>query len=446
MPAIVNSVIKDSIARQLDIVQGDEILFINETMPRDLIDYKFLICSEDISLHIKRVSGEEEIIDIEKDEDEDLGINFESAVFDKIIPCNNRCIFCFVDQQPKGLRKSLYVKDDDWRLSYLQGTYITLTNLTKSQKDRIESLRPGPLYISVHTTNPELRAFMLKNEKARDIMNLLEWLNELDIPVHTQIVLCPGINDGKELDRTLNDLFRFKSNILSVAVVPVGITKFRKDSTLSKVDKNISRTVITQINNFNKDAGYQFVYPSDEFFIQAGFEMPNTDFYGNFGQLDDGVGACRTLLDDFEKHKHLLPVSLKEPEEYTFVTGEIAFNAVCQIAKGLNKINNLKVEVIPIKSKFWGADITVTGLITGQDLLDNLLPLKSRLKNIVIPSVMLRKFSHEFLDGITLQEIQDKLSVNILVIDDYYSNKEFIKHINMQLLKFERQNTKPGKA
>lgn len=429
MPAIVHSVISDSIAEQLDIIQGDEILFINEIVPKDLIDYKFLISAEEISLHIKRSCGEEEIIDIEKDADEDLGINFESAVFDRVIPCTNKCIFCFVDQQPEGLRKSLYVKDDDWRLSYLQGTYITLTNLSKVQKERIETLRPGPLYISVHTTNPDLRAFMLKNQKAKNIMSSLKWLNDLEIPVHTQIVLCPGINDGEELERTLNDLSLFKSSILSIAVVPLGITKYRNDNNLSSVTKENAEKVISQIDQFNKKIGFNLAYPSDEFYIQAGFEFPDTKFYSNFAQLDDGVGACRTLLDDFEKFRSLLPKSLSKPKEFTLVTGKIAANSLKLIADDLNKIKNLKIDVLPITSKFWGNDVTVAGLITGQDLLDNLLPVKSELKNIVIPSVMLRKFSDEFLDGLTLQDIKTKLAANIYVIENYYSNEELIKYI-----------------
>jgi len=429
MPAIVNSVINDSIAKYLEIKQGDEVLFINEIKPKDLIDYKFLIYEEEISLHIKRLSGEEEIIDIEKNTDEDLGINFESAVFDKVIPCTNKCIFCFVDQQPKGLRSSLYIKDDDWRLSYLQGTYITLTNISKKQKERIEMLRPGPLYVSVHTTNPDLRAFMLKNDKANNIMSMLKWLNELEIPVHTQIVLCPEINDGEELVRTLNDLHLYKSNILSIAVVPVGITKYRTDSSLTPVRKEISMNVIEQITNFNKKIGYNLAYPSDEFYIQAGYELPETKYYNNFGQLDDGVGTCRLLIDDFNNLKHTLPDSIPDPKEFTIVTGKIATEPLQFIAKELNKINNLKVNIISVKSSFWGDDVTVSGLITGQDLLDNLLPVKSGLKNIVIPSVMLRKFSDEFLDGYKLQDIKDKLSVDIFVIDNYYSNKELINLI-----------------
>lgn len=429
MPAIVSSVIKDSIADQLEITSGDEILFINEIKPKDLIDYRFLTSDEEISIHIKRSNGEEEIIDIEKDADEDLGINFESAVFDKVIPCANKCIFCFVDQQPKGLRKSLYIKDDDWRLSYLQGTYITLTNLNKEQVERIETLRPGPLYISVHTTNPELRAFMLKNDRAKEILKQLKWLNTLDIPVHAQIVLCSGVNDRKELDRTLNDLAELKSNILSIAVVPVGITKYRDENILNKVTEEVAAKTLDQINEFNNKLGCNLAFASDEFYILANKDIPKYDYYGDFGQLDDGVGSCRILLDDFEDLKNELPSAISVETEITLITGEIAKNALDIIADDLNKIKNLKISVIPVKSKFWGENVTVTGLITGQDVIETLLPIKSEITNLFIPSVMFKKFSQEFLDGINVDEIKQRLSTNITIIENCYSNREIIDYI-----------------
>ncbi|MFH0702816.1 MAG: DUF512 domain-containing protein [bacterium] len=430
MPAIINSVILNSIAKELEINPDDELISIDNIQPRDLIDYKYLVSSEKITLRIKRSTGEEEIFDIEKDFDEDLGINFESAVFNKIFPCNNKCIFCFVDQQPTKLRNSLYIKDDDYRLSYLQGTYITLTNLNKEQKARIEALRLGPLYISVHTTNPELRSYMLGNPNAKNIANKLKWLNNLDIPIHTQIVLCPGINDKKELDKTLNDLAKLKSNILSIAVVPVGITKYRKDKNFSKVDILMAQEVISQINKFNNKLGYNLAFPSDEFYIKARYDFPNSKFYQNFDQLDDGVGACRLLLDDFEKNKIKLPGSLPKPKELTIATGQIAIKTLNPIVNYLNnKIENLKIDLVSIKSDFWGEDVTVSGLITGQDLLDNLLPIKSKMMNLLIPSVMLKKLSHEFLDGLTLNDIQKNLEIPIYIIENYYSTDELITMI-----------------
>lgn len=426
MPAIVNSIEPNSIAEELEIKPKDEIISIDGIQPKDLLDYKFQISSETLELHIKRSTGEEEIIEIEKDMDEDLGITFESAVFDRVIPCTNKCVFCFVDQQPCGLRDSLYVKDDDYRLSYLQGTYITLTNINKLIKDRIEALRMGPLYISVHTTNSELRVKMLKNPKAGNILKDLKWLNTLDIPVHTQIVLCPGINDGYEFDKTLADLASLKSNIKSIAVVPVGITQFRTAGELNSVSPAIAKEIIAKIDKFNKKIGFNLAYPSDEFYILAGYEFPDFSFYRDFSQLDDGVGASRLLLKDFNSRKAKLPQELSKPFSITLATGQISFGVIKPIADELNKIKNLNVDIIPIKSNFWGDNITVSGLITGNDLISNLMPARENISNLLIPSVMLRKFTDQFLDNISIDDVKNRLDTSITVIENYYSTKEII--------------------
>jgi len=426
MPAIVNSIEPNSIAEELEIQPKDEIISIDGIQPKDLLDYKFQISSETIDLHIKRASGEEEIIEIEKYSDEDLGITFESAVFDKVIPCTNKCVFCFVDQQPCGLRESLYIKDDDYRLSYLQGTYITLTNLNKKIKERIESLKMGPLYVSVHTTNPDLRVRMLKNPKAGDIIKELKWLNSLDIPVHTQIVLCPGVNDGEELDKTLFDLAFLKSNVMSIAIVPVGITRFRPVGELIPFTPEKARNLIYQAEKFNKKLGYNLAFPSDEFYSLADYDFPEYSFYNKFGQLDDGVGSARLLLEDFNTHKTKLPVELSNPFSFTIATGQIAYNIIQPIAKELSGIKNLNVDLIPIKSNFWGENITVSGLITGSDLIDNLSPIKQQINNLLIPSVMIRKYTDSFLDDITVQDLERQLETSVKVVENYYSTQEMI--------------------
>lgn len=429
MPAKVTEIKPGSIAEETGLIPGDEIISIDGTKPEDLADYKFLISSENIELHIKKSSGEEEIIEIEKDTGDDLGIIFESAVFDKIIPCNNKCIFCFVDQQPCGLRKSLYVKDDDYRLSYLQGTYVTLTNLNKKMRARIEKLRPGPLYVSVHTTNPELRIKMLRNPKAGKIMEELKRLNELEIPVHTQIVLCPEINDGKKLKKTLEDLATLKSNIMSIAIVPVGITRFRKETDLIPITSEKAREVILQSEEFNEKIKMNLALPSDEFYILAGIGLPKRDFYGNFGQLDDGVGPARFLQNDFDSRKKNLPDKLRKPFSFAIATGEIAVKVLQPVINELNKIENLDVKLIPVKSDFWGKNITVAGLITGKDLIENLLPLKNEITDLLIPSVMLRKYTDSFLDDINKREIENILEIKIHVIENYYDTKELTDFI-----------------
>lgn len=426
MRAIVNSVQPDSIAFELDIQPGDEVLFIDEKQPIDLIDYQRMIEPEEISLHIRRGSGEEEIIDIEKDPEEDLGIIFESAVFDRIIPCNNRCVFCFVDQQPDFMRESLHVKDDDYRLSYLQGTYVTLTNLRPEHRKRIEELNLAPLYVSVHTTNPELRCKMLQNPKAGGIMDELKWLDGINIPVHAQIVLCPGMNTGEEFERTLKDLGEGLSNILSIAVVPVGITRYREEGALQPFTAETALQVIDQVAEFNKRIGKELAVPSDEFYIKAGRQIPEDKFYGEYGQIEDGVGAARLLLDDYELCKDDLPAELSKPFSFTIATGQLACEVMQPIVEDLNKIENLKVELIPVESRFWGDKVTVSGLVTGQDLLDAVLPVKEGMTDLVIPSVMLRQLTEQFLDDMTLEDVRGKLGVNIHVIDDYYSFEELL--------------------
>ena len=418
MPAAVNSVIKNSIADELEISAGDEILSIDGCKLLDMIDYNFFCKTEFLTLEVKKKSGEIEEIDIEKDFDEDLGIVFESAVFDRVKPCLNKCIFCFVDQQPKGLRDTLYVKDDDYRLSYLQGTYITLTNFTGKDRERIKKMHLGPFYVSVHTTNPELRCKMLQNPNAGKALENLEWFRKNKIPFHAQIVLCPGINDGAELERTLNDLAKLKNTVLSTAIVPVGITRFRKDG-LKQVDKKCAEETITIASRYKR------VCCSDEFFLLAEREIPPAKYYGNFAQLDDGVGAIRLLLEDFKTYK--LPAKLKQPLNFIFATSYAAKHAMEKIAVRLNKIQNLTCSVHPVKSDYWGEDITVAGLITTDDLIKTVKDVPADF--VVIPSIMLRPYSEDFLDGKNLDYVKKAAGKNFFVIKNTYSLGELVKYI-----------------
>ncbi|MBQ6515935.1 DUF512 domain-containing protein, partial [bacterium] len=319
MVAKVSKTEKNSIAEELGLEQGDILLSIDDVVMKDFLDYQFLCKSDLLTLKVQKTNGEIEEIEIEKDEDEDLGIIFESAVFENLKRCKNKCIFCFVDQQPKGLRDSLYVKDDDYRLSYLQGTYITLTNLTEEDKKRIEMMHLGPLYISVHTTNPELRVKMMKNPEAAKIMDHLKWLKKIGVPFNAQIVLCPGYNDGEELKRTLDDLTSLKSALLSVAIVPLGVTNFRKTK-MKQVDKKVAKETLKIASNYKK------VCCSDEFFLKAEEEIPDKKYYGNFCQLDDGVGSIRFLLEKFKENK--LPKSIKKPLKITIATSILAAPAI----------------------------------------------------------------------------------------------------------------------
>lgn len=418
MPAIVSEVLKGSIAEELEIQPKDEIISIDDTKMSDMIDYNFLCKSELLTIEVKKLDGQTEVIEIEKDFDEDLGIVFESAVFDRVKPCLNKCIFCFVDQQPKGLRDTLYVKDDDYRLSYLQGTYITLTNLTEKDKERIKKMHLGPFYVSVHTTNPDLRVKMLRNPNAGKALENLDWFRKNKIPFHAQIVLCPGFNDGKELERTLSDLAKLKNTVLSTAIVPVGVTQFRKEG-LKRVDKKCAEQTIDIASKYKR------VCCSDEFFLLAEREIPPSKYYGSFSQLEDGVGSIRLLLDDFKSRK--LPQKLEKPLKISFATSYAAKYAIEKIAKTLNKIENLEVSVNPVKSSYWGDDITVAGLITTDDLVRTVKDIDSDL--VIIPSVMLRPYSQDFLDGKTLDYVKKFTKKEFFVVKDIYSMKEIVEYL-----------------
>jgi len=429
MKAIIDEVEKDSIADDLGLNKGDEVVSINGAVLKDYFDYKFFAIQEEVELYIRYKNGEEEIFEIEKDFGEDLGINFDNVIFDGIKPCANKCAFCFIDQQPKSMRDTLLIKDDDYRLSFFNGTYITLTNLTKEDKKRIEQLKIGPLYVSVHTTNGDLRQKMLQNKRAKNILEDLKWLEGLEIPIHTQIVLCPELNDGKNLEKTLSELIKFE-NILSVAIVPVGITKFQNNPVIKKVTSKIAEEVIKLAEKFNEDAAEDIVTPSDEFYILAKKNIPEASFYNEYGQIEDGVGTCRMLLDDFRSKKHLLPKKIKKPTEFVSFSGRLAQDVLQEIWGEFNKIENLQINLHIAKSNFWGEDVSVAGLFTGQDILDELLPQKDKIQNIIIPSVMLKDQSDVFLDNMTIADLETKLDAKFFVIKDCYCVDELIELVN----------------
>ncbi len=420
MPAIVSGVVEGSIAEELEIEQGDILLSVDGQELSDLIDYRFYVNSEELTIAIQKKNGEIEEIELEKDYDEDLGIIFESAVFDKIHPCLNKCIFCFVDQQPEGLRDTLYIKDDDYRLSYLQGTYITLTNLTEKDKERISRMHLGPFYVSVHTTNPELRVKMQKNPNSAKIMEELSWFKSQDIPFHAQIVLCPGYNDGAELERTLKDLDTFGDCLLSVAIVPVGITTYREDNLLKRVDEKVAKETLRISKPYKK------VCCSDEFFLLAGEDIPPAEYYGSFCQLDDGVGAIRMLIDDFDSLE--LPNRVSKPVSLTFAASYAGRSALEYIAQKLNKIENLTCDVRAVRSDYWGENITVAGLITSDDLIRTVKD--SDADYIVIPSIMLKPFSELFLDGKDLDYVRRETGKEFIIIKEQYSVGELVEWLN----------------
>ncbi|MBD1921502.1 TIGR03279 family radical SAM protein [Microcoleus sp. FACHB-831] len=424
-PALITKVLPDSIAEEIGFEAGDRIVSINSQRPRDLIDYKFLCADEILELEVIDAKGKTHSLEIEKDYDEDLGLEFETALFDGLIQCNNRCPFCFIDQQPPGKRETLYLKDDDYRLSFLYGSYLTLTNLTQREWERIEQMRLSPLYVSVHATEPDVRIRLLKNQRAGQILDQLKWFQKRRLQIHAQVVVCPGINDGEHLERTLLDLAKFHKGevpaVASVAVVPVGLTRFRPNQDeLSPVSREKAAEVIKQVQalqaQFRQKLKSTCVWLADEWFLIAGEELPPESHYEDYPQIGNGVGSIRQFLKQFqEAAQQLLPQEVSPPRKLTWVVGNAVEKAFQPILQQLNQVQGLEVNMVALCSQYWGQTITVTGLLTGEDLLGGLQG-KELGDRILLPSVMLKHGDTLFLDDMKVEELADKLGTPILPV------------------------------
>lgn len=425
-PALITAVLPDSIAAEIGFEAGDRLVSVNGQRPRDLIDYQFLCADEVLALEVLDSSGKAHHVEIEKDYDDDLGLEFESALFDGLIQCNNRCPFCFIDQQPPGMRQTLYLKDDDYRLSFLYGSYLTLTNLTQREWDRIEQMRLSPLFVSVHATEPEVRTRLLKNPRAGQLLDQLRWFQERRLQIHAQVVLCPGINDGDHLTRTLLDLFQFHRDevpaVASVAVVPVGLTRFRPgEDELIPVSREKAQEVIEQVQalqaKFRQQSGSTFAWLADEWFLLAHQDLPPESHYEDYPQLGNGVGSIRQFLKQFELAARSLPQELATPRHFTWVVGNAVERAFQPILKRLNSVEKLEVSMVALASQYWGQSMTVTGLLTGQDIFH---ALKGRALGdaVLLPSLMLKHNDTRFLDDMTVAELSHQLQTRILVIGD----------------------------
>lgn len=424
-PALITAVLPDSIAEEVGFEAGDRLVAINGQRPRDLIDYRFLCADEVLELEVLDASGKTHHVELEKDYDEDLGLEFESALFDNLIQCNNHCPFCFIDQQPPGKRDTLYLKDDDYRLSFLYGSYLTLTNLTQREWERIEQMHLSPLFVSVHATEPEVRIRLLKNPRAGQLLEQLAWFQERHLQIHAQVVLCPGINDEDHLTQTLLDLARFHQGdipaVASVAVVPVGLTRFRPtEDDLTPVTPAKAKEVIAQVQElqakFHQQLGSTFAWLADEWFLIAGQELPPESHYEDYPQIGNGVGSIRQFLKAFQKAAKKLPKKLSLPRHYTWVVGNAVEQAFQPILQRLNQVEGLEVRMMAIASQYWGQEISVTGLITGQDILQ---ALKDQHLGdaILIPSVMLKHDDPRFLDDMTIEQLANELETPILPVD-----------------------------
>jgi len=420
---------KASTGHELGLCPGDEVLRINGQPVRDILDYRFLTADDAIEMEVRR--GDEQIIfDIEKDPDDSLGLNFAPL---KIRRCGNDCIFCFVDQNPANMRSTMYFRDEDFRLSFLSGHYVTLSNMSRADLERIVRQRLTPLFISVHATEPAVRKFLLGIKFDDRLLEKFDYLTQNGIELHTQIVLCPEINDGDVLRRTLNDLARYLPHLRSVAVVPVGLTKHRDSLTpIKPVTKEYARQFLRIADHyaaeFRQRFDTHFVYPSDEFYIMANESIPPASRYDAFEQMENGVGMLRDLMDDFnEKQIQRLPKRLTKPTKVTLVTATLAGSFLAEnILPRLQQIKNFTPELIVVVNKFYGDTIRVSGLLTGQDVF---AALKDRDLGaaVFLPKSCLND-QRIFLDDWKLSDLQEKLGVPVVPLkNDFSGIFEFLK-------------------
>jgi len=413
MSAVINRVLKGSLAEKYGIKSGDEILTINGKKIKDYLDYMFLSSNEKLSISLK----DRDIL-IDNEEFEPLGIEFDTLLIDSPRSCHNKCIFCFIDQLPKDMRQSCYFKDDDYRLSFLQGNYVTLTNMKDSDLDRIIEYAIPRINVSVHTTNPQLRVKMLSNKNAGKIMEQIKRFSDGGLMINCQVVLCRGFNDEDELDRTISDLASFGECIESLSIVPVGISAHRKGlAELIPFDEESSRRVIEQVSawqkKFKEERGINFVYLSDEFYIMAKEDMPDFDEYDGFPQIENGVGLCASLKQEFDEAL-FAKRKIKVKSEKTIATGYLAYDFIKSL---VSKLDSDKISIRKIKNNFFGENITVSGLITGGDIIKQLKGEKLG-KYLLIPKSMLKHDEEVFLDDTTISDVEKELDVNIKVVSN----------------------------
>lgn len=423
-PALVATVEPGSIAEELGFQPGDRLRSINGVRPRDLIDVQVLQGEEELVLEVEDPDGTLHVVALEKDLDEGLGLGFSEALFDGLRQCNNHCPFCFIDQQPPGRRSSLYLKDDDYRLSFLYGSYLTLTNLTPADWSRIEEQRLSPLFVSVHATDPELRSRLLVNPRAGLLLEQLAWFAERRLQIHAQVVVCPGLNDGEALERTLTDLARFATGpwpaVLSTAVVPVGLTRFRPDGdALLPVDPAGALEVIARVERlqrtFQTSTGSRFAWLSDEWFLIAGQPLPPRASYEDLPQQENGVGSIRAFLEELEGATRELPARIATPRRCSWVVGRLVAEALQPVVERLNRVEGLELLLFGLPSPYWGQEQVVTGLLTGSDLIEGLAG-HDLGEELLLPRVMLREGEEVFLDDTTLADLRARLPVPIRLL------------------------------
>ena len=419
---VIRKVFPDSIAEEMELVPGDELISINGQPIEDVFDYHYLVNDEYLEILVRKADGEEWELEIEKDFEEDLGVEFENSLMDEYRSCRNHCIFCFIDQMPPGMRETLYFKDDDSRLSFLQGNYVTLTNMSDHDIDRVIRYHLAPINISFQTTNPKLRCEMLHNRFAGDIFPKVDRLFQAGIEMNGQVVLCKGINDGEELERTIRDLSGYLPHLKSVSVVPVGLSKYREGlHPLEPFNREDALGVLETVHRWQKKLyeqyGLHFIHCSDEWYILAGLPLPEEERYDGYLQLENGVGMLRLLEEEVQEE-----LAHRKGDErvrrVSIATGKLAAPFIQENVERVRTVyGNVEAQVYPIRNDFFGELITVSGLITGQDL-------KAQLKGkdlgecLLIPCNMLRSGEDIFLDDVSVRELEDALGTEIVVVDE----------------------------
>ncbi len=421
MKAIVYAVAPDSDAAAAGIVPGDVIEKVNGKKPEDELDFRFRALCDLVTLSVLKKDGTREMISIEEPESPDLGIQFESALFGGAKRCHNRCMFCFIDQLPPGMRETLYFKDDDARLSFLTGNYITLTNLKDADVEKIIRMRLSPINISVHTTDPALRCKMLSNRHAGRVLRYMDRFYKAGIQMNGQIVLVPGINDGAALEKTIEDLSALSPHMTSVSVVPVGITRYREALGLPAISgftKETANEVLLTVSKWQKkllsSIGTRFIYAADEFYLLSGQPIPESECYEGYAQIENGVGLLRSQTDEFTDAMAKAPYAAAR--HISVATGVAAYDHMQSLATlAMEKFPELNIAVYCVQNHFFGEKITVSGLLTGQDLAAQLAekPLGTAL---YIPEVMLRSGTEVFLDDMTVSQLSDVLQTPVIPV------------------------------
>ena len=408
-PGVIMRVIEGSIAEELELVPGDKILAVNDMPLRDIIDFSFAMADEEIELLVEHADGEQELIEFDKDYDEDFGVEFERAVFDGIRSCANHCYFCFVDMIAPDMRHSLSIKDDDYRLSFLYGNFVTLTNMGAADFERIEHFHLSPLYVSVQCTNPVLRAEILRYKGAADILGQLTKLEEAGADYHTQVVLCYGLNDGEELERTIRDITERRPHALSLAIVPVGLTKHRTDPfPLIQFDRIGAARVIDQVEAWQQriraEEGRTFIYLGDEFYFLAGRDVPPAEMYDGFPQLDNGIGLTRNFIEEWTAAADYAN-TLDTSSRLAVISGTAVAPVVERLARELDP-DVQRIHVLPVINEYFGETVNVSGLLTGHDISAALRAFSHSVDGVLIPASSLREGEDVFLDDMTLDAMR----------------------------------------